>query len=128
MIGLKIGLEGFVSFSVFKGSRQKEKPILNLIEYHSRCGEALISIDGDYITCLAKATPPGVIPVDEIEAFRIPKGTMVVLKPGIWHSGPFLYRCNSIKILVVLPERTYANDSFVYNIPEEEQMEIEGDF
>ena len=128
IIGLKVGFECSVSFSIFRGTWQVGKPILSLIEYHSKCEEAMLPLDGDYVICLAKATPPGVIPINEIEAFRIPKGTIVVLKPGVWHSGPFLYKCDSIRILVALPERTYANDSVVYNIPEREKIEIEWDF
>jgi ureidoglycolate lyase len=36
---------------------------------------------------------------------------MVVIKPNIWHHGPFCVREELANILVALPEKTYANDT-----------------
>lgn len=60
-----------------------------------------------------------------IEFFRVPKGTIVSLRPGIWHHAPFAYNSEHVNVIIVLPERTYANDCTVYEIPEERRIEIE---
>lgn len=100
LIDCKLGYDNFVSFSLFRGLKQKVKPVLRAIGYHSRCEEMKLPLDDDYVLCSTKATPPNTIPIDEFESFRIPKGTMIVLKPGIWHGGLFLYNCDLIYILV----------------------------
>ena len=69
----------------------------------------------------------GAIPLEEIEIFRVPQGTLISLRPGIWHHAPFTVNSECANVLIVLPERTYANDCTVYEIPEESQIEIESD-
>lgn len=95
-------------------------------ERHSYCSEGLMPIDGDIVIHVGPATPDGVIPAAEIEAFRIPKGTFVSIRPGIWHFGPFSLTGEPVNMLVVLPERTYVNDCKIYDIPEEDHIEIVG--
>ena len=53
------------------------------------------------------------------------QGTIVSLRPGIWHHAPFAYNSEYVNVMIVLPERTYANDCTVYEIPEERRIEIE---
>ena len=125
MIKLSLGNEAGVSFSIAKAMNTNKKVVISLIEYHSKCGEAILPLDGDVIISIAPATPPGDTPVDRIEAFLVPVGTMVVLNPGVWHGAPLLYKCQSANILIGLPERTYANDSVVFEIPEKDCIEIE---
>jgi len=100
VIDYKLGHDNFVSFSLFRGLKQKAKPVLRAFGYHSRCEEMKLPPDGDYVLCSTKATTPDTIPINEFEAFRISKATMIVLKPGIWHGGLFLYNCDLIYILV----------------------------
>jgi ureidoglycolate hydrolase len=128
IIGFNPGSNKNVSFSVFRGLRQSGAKILSAVEFHSSCPEIQIPLDGDYVLCFGKATPPGQVPLDEIEAFRIPKGTLIIMKPGVWHGGLFLYNCDIATILVSLPERTYADDCIVHVIAEKERVEIEGEF
>jgi ureidoglycolate lyase len=56
--------------------------------------------------------------------FGIPRGTLVVLRPGVWHHAPFTIDGKPANVLVVLPERTYANDCVVVELSAEEQVEI----
>jgi ureidoglycolate lyase len=57
--------------------------------------------------------------------FLVPKGTLVKIRQGVWHHAPFAFNCDFVNVLVVLPERSYANNCIVSIIPEAEQMEIE---
>lgn len=120
---LNLGQTSCASFSV---CRVSERPnIIQKLEFHNHSGEALCPLDGDVLIHVALATKKGDTPVDRIEVFRIPKGTLVTLRPGVWHHAPFAFECKYVNVMVVLPERTYMNDCFVFIIPEEEQIEIE---
>ena len=55
-----------------------------------------------------------------MKAFIISKGTLVVLKAGVWHHAPFTINDKDLNILVALPERTYANDVVVVELKKEE--------
>jgi len=120
MISLKLGQENSVSFSVCTVSKRKQ--VVDLVEYHSNTEESIMPLNGDIALLIAPATPGDMIPVDRFEIFRIPSGTMVVLKKGVWHSGPFVLGDRVISILVGLPERTYVNDSIVVILPVENQI------
>ena len=85
-----------------------------------------MAIDGDMVIHVGPATPKDVIPLEEIEAFRIPKGTFVSLRPGVWHGGPFTTTDKPVSVLIVLPERTYANDCEGHKLDEKDYIEIEG--
>jgi ureidoglycolate lyase len=110
------------SFSVFRASQRRR--IIDGIEYHTFASEAMMPIDGDVILYFAPATPNGIIPLDGFEAFLVPKGTMVVARPGVWHCGAFTACAGPVNVLIVLPERAYANDCVFIPLKIEEQIEI----
>ena len=87
---------------------------------------AFMPIDGDVIIHIAPAGKAAAVPYDKIEAFSVPKGTMVMMHAGVWHAAPFACADTPVHILVFLPERTYANDCSVVLFPEEEKLELEG--
>ena len=68
------------------------------------------------------------IPVDKIEVFLIPKGTVVNVKAGVWHQAGFPYGCDIVHILCALPERTYMTDCYYEEIPKAEQIRIIDEF
>ena len=106
-------------------TKVKKRPfVIAKAEYHDNCCEACMPLNGDVYIHVAPATPHGVVPYDRFEVFRVPMGTMVVLRPGVWHHAPFAIDQDSVSNLCVLPERTYARDCAVVVFPEEEQMEI----
>ena len=106
-------------------TKMKKRPfVIAKAEYHDNCCEACMPLNGDVYIHVAPATPHGVVPYDRFEVFRVPMGTMVVLRPGVWHHAPFAIDQDSVSNLCVLPERTYARDCAVVVFPEEEQMEI----
>jgi ureidoglycolate lyase len=94
-------------------------------EYHSSCGEVIVPLDGDIIIPVAPALPAGSSPVDHFEAFHLKRGTLVYLRQGVWHSAAFPVDCEVVNLLIILPERTYANDCHVLSFGEAERIRIE---
>ena len=90
--------------------------VIDVSEFHSACGEGNLPLDGDIAIHVGPATPNGETPVGRIEVFRVPKGAMVVMRPGVWHHAPFALDTDCVNTLIVLPERTYANDCQVVEI------------
>ncbi len=123
MVPLELGGASTASFSV---CRVMPRPaVVDVTEYHSFCGEIEMPLDGDVLIHVGPATPPDVVPLDDFEVFRVPKGTCVCIRPGVWHHAPFALTDDPVNVLIVLPERAYANDCTVYDIPEEDQINIE---
>ena len=86
--------------------------VINVVECHSSTAEMLMPLDAGVLMWFAPASVPDAgFPAEKVRAFHIPKGTMVVIKPGTWHHGPFSLGSEPANILVALPERTYANDT-----------------
>jgi len=104
----------------------KQRPlIIDVTEYHSKTGEGILPLDNDVLMHVAPATPAdGQAPLDKIRVFSVPQGTLVVLRPGVWHHAPFTVNSTPTNVLIVLPERTYANDCVVVNLAEENQIKI----
>lgn len=102
----------------------KRQQIIDTSEYHNFCGETIIPMDGDILMHVAPATGGDEVPVDMLEVFYIPKGTVVSIRPGVWHHAAFPAGCDSVNIVCILPERTYANDCHVVTIPEEQRIEV----
>ncbi len=122
LLSLKLGGNCIASFSV---CRVEKRPlIVDKSEFHSFCGEGILPLDGDILIHVAPASRKGDLPDKEIRIFRVPKGVMVILNPGVWHHAPFAYRQNVVNVLIVLPERTYANDCEVYELPEAKWVKI----
>ncbi|MBN1437269.1 MAG: hypothetical protein JW936_09345 [Sedimentisphaerales bacterium] len=124
MVPLDLGGKTIASFSICRVLERP--PVVDIAEFHTACGEGILPLDGDILIHVGVATPNGEVPVSDFEIFRIPKGTFVSLKPGVWHHAPFAYKCQCANTVIVLPERTYANDCYVYDIPKADQLEIDG--
>lgn len=122
MVQQTLGVNNMVSYSACV-VEQHDWVITNT-EYHNQCCEAIIVLDGDYIAHFAPACPEGEEPFDKIEAFLIPKGTMVVARPGVWHQAGFPYKCDEVHILCALPERAYINDCHWIEIPENKRIKV----
>jgi ureidoglycolate lyase len=113
------------SFSI---CRVEARPlVIAAAEYHNRCCEGILPIDNDVLIHVGPATPPSApLPVDRLKVFRVPRGTLVVLRPGVWHLAPYTTNDEPANVLVVLPERTYANDCVVSRLDESQHLEIVG--
>jgi len=122
MVQLDLGGRGVASFSVCRVT--KRPLVIEKSEYHSSCGEGILPLDADVLIHAGPATRPGPPRLDDIEVFRVPKGTLVCLRPGVWHHAPFAYKAETANVLIVLPERTYANDCTVFEMPEHDRIKI----
>ena len=124
MLQLDLGGASIASFGVCRV--EPREPVINVTEYHSVTGEGVLALDNDVVFHVGPATPPDdAPPLDEIRVFRAPRGTLVVLRPGVWHHAPFTLNDAPANCLIVLPERTYANDCTVEELPESEWISIE---
>ena len=100
--------------------------IINASEYHNFTGEGMMPLDNDIYFHVGPATVPGAAPpLDDIRVFYAPKGTMIVLRPGVWHHAPFSVNADPVNALIVLPQRTYANDCQVVELPESDWIAVE---
>ena len=123
MLQLELGDTGRVSFSTCRV--EPRDLIIDASEYHSTAGEGILPLDNDVLMHVGPATPPGQVPLDKIEVFRVPQGTMIVLRPGVWHHGAFTTNGKPANLLIALPERLYANDCYVVEFEEQDQIKIE---
>jgi ureidoglycolate lyase len=119
-----LGSGPIVSFSTCRV--EKRPPVIDVSEYHSRCGEGIMPLDNDALIHVAPATPDSAVPLDKVRVFRVPKGTMVTLRPGVWHHAPFTVNDQPANVLIILPERTYANDCVVVELEEKQRIGISG--
>lgn len=124
MMQQNLGQTALASFSNCRV--EPRPPLVNALECHSRTAEVMLPLDNDVLMQLAPATPGGSGPaLDKLKAFRVPSGTLVVLRPGVWHHAPFTVNQKPVNILIVLPERTYANDCTAVDIPAADQPKLE---
>ena len=100
-----------------------EKLVITQQEYHTTTWEILLPLEDDIIIHVAPASGGNPIP-DYVKAFIVPKNTMVKLNAAIWHLAPIPVNKDKATTLIVLPERTYANDCIVVDLKEDEQFEI----
>ena len=118
MVQQDLGGASIASFSTCRV--EPREMVIDVTEYHSAAGEGILPLDNDVLIHVAPASPPGAdVPLEEIEVFRIPRGTMVVLRPGVWHHAPLTTNGAPANVLIVLPERTYANDCEVVELGED---------
>jgi ureidoglycolate lyase len=114
-----------VSFGTCRVTRRP--PVIDASEYHDTSCEALLPLDGDVLIHVAPAVPGDRFPADQAEVFLVPRGTMVVIRPGVWHHGPFaLAPAQTVSCLVALPERLYARDCHEGPIAEADRIRIVG--
>lgn len=102
-----------------------EKPevmIAKEAEYHNDTSELILPLDGDIVTYVG--TPSKELEPENIEAFVIPRGTIVRLNAGVWHKDSFAIDAEQVHTLIVLPERTYKRDCVVLPLGEENWIEI----
>lgn len=123
MIPVNIGMpRSNVLFSI---TRCLKRPnVIAGVEYHTSTGEGNMALDGDMLVYLAPASKKKP-EFKDFDAFLVPKGTFVSIHPGVWHMAPFAVDTDVLNCLVVLPERTYANDCEFEIFSEDERIEIE---
>ena len=101
--------------------------VLDVSEYHNTTCEIVLPLDGDILMHTAVAIPEKEFPFDLVEVFFVPKGSVVCLRPGVWHHAPFAYRSDCVNCMIALPERTYMNDCVVFPFPADKHIAVTGD-
>jgi ureidoglycolate lyase len=125
MLQSGLGQDSIASFGV---CRVSPRPfVIDASEYHDNACEAVLPLDGDVIAHVAPAMPFPSFPTALAEAFLVPRGTMLVLRPGVWHHGPFALGDQRVSCLVALPERLYARDCHELTLAEGERVRILGE-
>lgn len=120
---------GSSTIGSFGVCRVSERPlVIDVSEYHDTCSEAMIPLDGDVLVHVAPAVPQETFPFEKAEVFLVPQGTLFVMRPGVWHHGPFAFGSPVVNVLVTLPERLYMRDckTYVFDESERIQIDIEG--
>lgn len=111
----------------FSTCRMLSRPlIIDVGEHHNHTCEVSMPLDNDALVWVAPAgADSGRVPVEDIEVFYVPAGTVMMLRPGVWHHAAFSVNSSPVNVMIVLPERAYINDCVSVNIPSDEQLEIQ---
>lgn len=119
---LRLNFSGGTMPTVNVSKIRKRENKVAVMEYHNRTCEGLLPLDGDCLIFVGQGCKG--FDTERLEVFRIPKGTFVVLNPGTVHGTQFCTDQEWVRILILLPERTYENDCVKYNLKPEEQVII----
>ena len=103
--------------------KKPERMIVSQAEYHNYTGEGVFVIDDDAVIHVAPPSNKVIVP-EKTEAFIVPKGTLVKLNTGVWHMAALPVHNDLLHVMIILPERVYANDCIVCDYPEDRQVEI----
>jgi len=98
--------------------------VISVGEYHDFTCEVSMPLDNDALVWVAPAGATAEVPVDDIEVFFVPKGTLLCIRPGVWHHAAFTPDKRNLNVMIVLPERAYMTDCHVAEIPAKKQLEI----
>jgi ureidoglycolate lyase len=107
-------------------SHIQDRPrIISVTEIHRDTGELLLPLTGDIYCHVGMCSGHSDPDYSTFEIFRVPKGTAIMVYNGVWHHAGFPCGKDDVDVMVLLPERTYANDCIVIQIPSESQIEID---
>lgn len=110
----------------FSTCRMQYRPMVVAdAEYHNYTCEVSMPLDQDAVVWCAPAGASDDCPIDEVEAFLVPKGCMLMLRPGVWHHAAFAVEDRPLNVMIVLPERAYATDCCCISLAENQQFELE---
>ncbi len=101
----------------------KRDMVIESYEYHNNGCEGILPLDADIVIFAGYGFPP-ILPV-ELEAFIVPKGTIVKLNPGVLHGTQFPVENEQATVVVMLPERTFATDLQIVQLGGEEKLLID---
>lgn len=101
--------------------KKPEKMVIEQMEMHFEADEVILPLDDDAI--IHVAPPTGEPDTDNAEAFIVKKGSAIRLKRGVWHLCPLPVHNEVLHAVIILPERTYAEDCHVVDL--EKPFEIE---
>ena len=83
-------------------------------EYHAGTSETRLPLDADMVIYVGKkCVEPD---PEELEAFIVPKGTLVKLYPGTVHGRQFPYGADSVHVLILCEAATWENDARTWHL------------
>ncbi|MBQ2966808.1 MAG: Ureidoglycolate hydrolase [Clostridia bacterium] len=103
--------------------QKPDRMIITQQEYHTTTWEMILPLNDDMIVHCAPASG-GAVVTDHVQAFVVPKNTLIKINSAIWHLAPLPVNSDSLTAMIILPECTYANDCTVVDLKPEEQFEI----
>lgn len=96
--------------------------IIENIEYHRYTSEGILPLDGDCIIFVGRSS--WMIDPNSIEAFRVSRGTLVKLNPGVIHGRQYTIGKECVNVMIILPIRTYGNDCEFIPLTEDQKIRI----
>ena len=114
LVRQSIGRDTIVSYSVCVCMDTDYKIVK--AEYHCFTDEMILPLDGDCLFYVAPPTLDGSFPYEKVEVFLVPQGTLIVMKPGVWHYAPYPVRSDKVAVMCGLPQCTYMNDCTVIEL------------
>ncbi len=97
--------------------------IVTKLEAHDTCEETLI-FEQDTIIAVAPKCKEKKPSQDSIEAFFVPRHTIIKYYFGVWHYAPFLPDAFTTNTFYCMPERIWEYDETPIELDENEQVEI----
>lgn len=119
---VKLHLDGRMPASICVARVSECERVVSVLEYHQFTCEGILPLDGDIDIFVG----PSSFRVDPetVEAFRVPRGTIVRLNPGVLHGRQFVVDTPAVNVLILLPERTFGNDCTFTRLEEKDQIRI----
>lgn len=90
--------------------------LIKEMEAHLNTEECVMAVNGESVFFVCSSNDDGTPNVDAIEAFYIPKGVALSIKPRIWHLAAYPTEDKTLLLVCALPEKTYINDCKKYKI------------
>lgn len=103
--------------------KKPERMIITQQEYHTTTWEMILPLNDDMILHVAPASAGTPVP-HMVQAFLVPKNTLVMMNAVIWHLAPLPAAEEELAAMIILPECTYTNDCTVVDLSDEQQFEI----
>lgn len=97
---------------------------LPFIEAHPATAEIRLPLDGDIVLYVAPAQPLEQLDPQEIQAFLVPRGTLVEIKPGILHGRQFTVDKPVVHVLFLCREHAVRQDTVARTFEENFDIEI----
>ena len=94
-----------------------------MLEAHDT-GEEVLIFNQNAVIAVAPPCKESKPPSESIEAFFVPKHTMIKYNIGVWHYAPFLPDTSLVKAFYCAPLRVYVYDEIPVKLNPDECVEI----
>ena len=101
----------------------KHPHIMEYVKYNTYACEIMMPLDDDMIMYAGPASNDA-IELDKLEAFFVPKGTLVVFRAYTWYGAPYPVHNEQGAVLICLPKRTYLNNTKKCFLEKDDFVEI----